>query len=92
MNKAGDRGLENRLWGIYHIDRKYAQEMGDPLRTVIKAPNKVAAEEVAARWGVGEAWAQPIAPDRAQQAQWLPRRKPGHRQELAQARRRSVRV
>ena len=91
MNKAGDPGLENRLWGIYHVDRKYAREMGDPLRTVIEASNKMAAEEAAARLGFGEAWAQPIAPDQVQQAQWLPDRRPGHRQELAQARRRSVR-
>ena len=91
MSKAGDPGLENRLWGIYHVDRKYAREMGDPLRTVIEASNKMAAEEAAARLGFGEAWAQPIAPDQAQQAQWLPGRRPGHRQELARARRRSVR-
>ena len=36
MNKAGDRGLENRLWGIYHVDRKYARVMGEPLRTVVE--------------------------------------------------------
>ena len=92
MNESADRGLENRLWGIYHVDREYAREMGDPLRTVIEAPNKVAAEEAAARLGFGEAWAQPIAPDQVQQAQWLPGRRPGHRQELAQTRRRSVSV
>ena len=92
MNESAHRGLENRLWGIYHVDREYAREMGDPLRTVIEAPNKMAAEETAARLGFGEAWAQPIAPDQAQQAQWLPARRPGHRQELARTRRRSVRV
>ncbi|MBN9688618.1 MAG: hypothetical protein J0M24_00135 [Verrucomicrobia bacterium] len=79
MNEAVDRGLGNGLWGIYHLDREYAREMGDPLRTVIEAPNKMAAEEAAARLGFGEAWAQPIAPDQAQQAQWLPGRRPGHR-------------
>ena len=41
----------NQLWGIYHIDREYAREMGDPLRTVIEVPTKVAAEEAAARLG-----------------------------------------
>jgi len=92
MNEAADRGLENRLWGIYHVDREYTRVMGDPLRTVIEAPNKVAAEEAAARLGFGEAWAQPIARDQVQQAQWLPGRRPRHRQELAQARRRSVRA
>ncbi len=92
MNEAADRGLEKRLWGIYHVDREYAREMGNPLRTVIEAPNKAAAEEAAARLGFGEAWAQPIALDQVQQVQWLPGRRPGHRQELAQSGRRSVRV
>lgn len=92
MNESADRGLENRLWGIYHVDREYAREMGDPLRTVIEAPNKVCAEEAAARLGFGEALAQLIAPDQAQQAQWLPGRRPGHRQELARTRRRSIRA
>ena len=92
MNESADRGLENRLWGIYHVDREYAREMGDPLRTVIEAPNKLAAEETAARLGFGEALAHPIAPDQVKHAQWLPGRRPGHRQELAQARRRSIRA
>jgi hypothetical protein len=34
-----------QLWGIYHTDREYARELGDPLRTVVEAPNKLAAEE-----------------------------------------------
>jgi len=24
-----------QLWGIYHVDREYARELGDPLRTVV---------------------------------------------------------
>ena len=28
----------NQLWGIYHTDREYARELGDPLRTVVEAP------------------------------------------------------
>jgi len=35
----------NQLWGIYHTDREYAREMGDPLRTVIEAPPKLAANK-----------------------------------------------
>ena len=35
----------NQLWGIYHTDREYARVMGDPLRTVVEAPTKLAAEE-----------------------------------------------
>src|SRR6266542_2426652 len=41
----------NQLWGIYHTDREYARVMGDPLRTVVEAPTKLAAEETAARLG-----------------------------------------
>ncbi|HXR48314.1 MAG TPA: hypothetical protein VN784_12830 [Candidatus Limnocylindrales bacterium] len=46
-----------RLWGIYHTDREFARELGDPLRTVVEAPNKLIAEETAARLGFGEPWA-----------------------------------
>jgi len=61
----------NQLWGIYHTDREYAHEMGDPLRTVVEAPNKVAAEEAAARLGFSEPWAHPVTSEEAQRAQWL---------------------
>ena len=37
----------SQLWGIYHTDREYARESGDPLRTTIEAPTKIAAEEAA---------------------------------------------
>lgn len=62
----------NQLWGIYYTDREYAREMGDPLRTVVEAPTKIAAEEAAARLGFGDPWAHPVTPDQAKQAQWLP--------------------
>ena len=39
----------NQLWGIYHTDREYARVMGDPLRTVVEAPTKLAAEEIVLR-------------------------------------------
>ena len=42
-NESSSSG--NQLWGIYFTDREYAREMGDPLRTVIEAPTKLAAEE-----------------------------------------------
>jgi len=80
----------NQLWGIYHADREYALEHGDPLRTVIEAPTKLAAEEQVARLGFGEPWAQPVTPDQVSQAQWLPRRRLGHRQELVRKSARSV--
>ena len=50
----------NRLWGIYHTDREYAREIGDPLRTTIEAPTKIAAEEAAAHLGFSDPWAHPV--------------------------------
>ena len=73
----------NQLWGIYHTDREYARVMGDPLRTVIEAPTKLAAEEEAARLGFGEPWAHPVTSGDLRRAQWLPKRQPRHRQPLA---------
>jgi hypothetical protein len=63
----------NHMWGIYYTDREYAREMGDPLRTVIEAPTKLAAEKAAARLGFGEPWAHPITAAGAQRAQCLPK-------------------
>jgi len=61
----------NQLWGIYFTDREYAREMGDPLRTVIEAPTKLAAEEEAARLGFSDPWAHPVTPEQAQNAKWI---------------------
>jgi len=73
----------NQLWGIYHTDREYARVMGDPLRTVVEAATKLAAEETAARLGFSEPWAHPVTSELAQRAQWLPKRRPDHRQRFA---------
>ena len=72
-----------QLWGIYHTDREHARELGDPLRTVVEAPNKLIAEESAAQLGFGDSWAHPVNSVEARHAQWLHKRRPGHRQELA---------
>jgi hypothetical protein len=61
----------NQLWGIYHTDREYARELGDPLRTVVEAPNKLIAEETAARLGFGDPWAHPVTSEEVTHAQWL---------------------
>ena len=82
----------NQLWGIYHTDREYARELGDSLRTVVEAPTKLAAEELAARLGFSDPWAHPVSQEEAIQAQWLSVRRPGHRQELARKRSGGVRV
>jgi len=81
-----------QLWGIYYTDREYARVQGDPLRTVIEAPTKLAAEQEAARLGFNDAWAHPVTPDQVSPAQWLPRRRHGHRQEFAHTAPRGVRV
>jgi hypothetical protein len=72
-----------QFWGIYHTDREYARELGDPLRTVVEAPNKLTAEETAARLGFGDPWAHPVPSEQLRRAQWLQKRRAGHRQELA---------
>ena len=69
----------NQLWGIYYTYREYAREIGDPLRTVVEAPTKIAAEGVAARLGFGDASADLVVSEQAKQAQWLPERRPNHR-------------
>lgn len=71
----------NHLWGIYHTDREFARELGDPLRTVIEAPTKAAAEEAAVRLGFNEPWSHPVAHEEIKNARWLPLRRGRHRQE-----------
>ena len=82
----------NKTWGIYHSDREYAKALGDPLRTVVEAASKIAAEEIAAQLGFGGPRAHPVSPEQAELAQWLPQVRPGHRQELARTRHRGVQV
>jgi hypothetical protein len=82
----------SQLWGIYHTDREHARELGDPLRTVVEAPNKLIAEETAARLGFGEPWAHPVTSDKVRHTQWLHKRRPGHRQELAHKTSRGFRI
>jgi hypothetical protein len=65
----------NRLWGIYHTDREYAREVGDPIRTVVEAPTKLAAEEAAARLGFSDPWAHPVTAEQAKRQQELTRKR-----------------
>jgi hypothetical protein len=67
-----------QLWGIYYTDREFAREMGDPLRTVVEAGSKTAAEEEAARLGFYDAWAHPVTLEQAIKAKWLPQRRCRH--------------
>jgi hypothetical protein len=73
----------NQLWGIYYTDREYARPLSDPLRTVIEAPTKQAAEEAAGKLGFESPWAHPVTVEQARHALWLPRRKRQQRQSPA---------
>jgi hypothetical protein len=70
----------NQLWGIYFTDREYARLLGDPLRTVVEAPTKHAAEEAAGKLGFESPWAHPVTAEQAKQALWLPQWKRTQRQ------------
>ena len=82
----------NQLWGIYPTDREYARELGDPLRTTIEAPTKLAAEEAAAKLGFGDPWAHPIAPEVVRLTQIILKRHPGQRAQLAYKSSRGIRI
>ena len=71
----------NQPWGIYHTDREFAREVGDPIRTIVQAPTKLAAEDAAAKLGFSAPWAHPITAEQAKQ----------HR-ELAPKRTRGIRI
>jgi len=70
----------NQLWGIYYTDREYARLLGDPLRTVVEALTKSAAEEAAGKLGFESPWAHPVNAEQAIRALRLPQRKTAQRQ------------
>jgi hypothetical protein len=82
MNKTTVQKSGRQLLGIYHADREYARELGDPLRTVVEASSKLIAEETAAQLGFGDPWAHPVNSQTATRAQRLQKSRPGHRQAL----------
>ena len=81
-----------QLWGIYHTDREYARAMGDPLRTTIEAPTKIAAEEAAARLGFGNSCAHPVAPEMVKLMEQIIKRQPRYRQECVHKPSRGIRI
>ena len=92
MKDVTDAAPRTKLWGIYHADREYARVHGDPLRTVIEATTKLAAEEQAAQLGFGEPWAHPVTQDEAKHAQWIPLRRTRTGQVIIRPAKRSIRV
>ena len=82
----------NQLWGIYYTDREYACHQGDPLRTVIEAPTKVAAERAAGKLGFESPRAHPVTAAQARQALWLPLRRTRRPQTVARKPLRGIRI
>jgi len=70
----------NQLWGIYYTDREYARLLGDPLRTVVEASSKSAAEEAAGKLGFESPWAHPVTAEQIPQALWIAPSTPKRRQ------------
>jgi hypothetical protein len=83
---------DNQLWGIYHTDREYARTLGDPLRTTVEAPTKIAAEEAAAKLGFNDPWAHPVEPAVAKLTERILKRQPGYRQECGRKPSRGIRI
>ena len=83
MNATTTSQPGNQLWGIYHTDREYAHSVGDPLRTTVEAPTKIAAEEAAAKLGFTNPWAHPIAPEVVRLTEQILKRQPSTRRVFA---------
>jgi hypothetical protein len=92
MNSTITPQSGNQLWGIYHTDREYAHSPGDPLRTTVEAPTKIAAEEAAAKLGFPNPWAHPIAPEVVKLTEQILKRRTSPRQELARKPARGIRI
>jgi hypothetical protein len=57
----------NQFWGIYYMDREFARETCNPIRTIVEAPTEQAAEQAAARLGFSDPWAHPITAEQVKQ-------------------------
>jgi hypothetical protein len=81
-----------QLWGIYYTDREYARLLGDPLRTVVEASSKKAAEQAAGKLGFESAWAHPVTAEQIPQALWIAPSTPKRRQKLTRQPSRGIRI
>jgi hypothetical protein len=77
--------MDAQLWGIYHTDREYAHEKGDPLLGVVEAETKAEAEQQARQLGIGDAWAHPLPPKHPRHIDWLSKRQEGKQEPDPQA-------
>lgn len=80
MSKSTTEKPDAQLWGIYYTDREYARLLGDPLRTVVEASSKSAAEEAAGKLGFESPWAHPVTAEQIPQALWVAPSTPKRRQ------------
>ena len=63
MKTTARNGEELSRWGIYHCDREYAREAGDPCLGMVEATSKPEAEAEAHRQclrGPTGLWAHPL--------------------------------
>ena len=81
-----------KLWGIYHTDREYARTLGDPLRTTVEAPTKIAAAEAAAKLGFSDPWAHPVASEVAELTERILKGQLRHRLECAHKSSHSIQI
>ena len=70
----------------------HARVMGDPLRTTVEAPTKIAAEEAAARLGFSDPWAHPVATEVVKLTEMILKRQPRYRQECGHKPSRGIRI
>ena len=92
MNTTTALNSDKQLRGIYHTDREYARTLGDPLRTTVEAPTKIAAEEAAAKLGFSNPWAHRVEPEVATLTERILKRQLGHRQECGRKSSRGIQI
>lgn len=92
MSTSTIEKADGQLWGIYYTDREYARLLGDPLRTVVEATSKSAAEAAAGKLGFESPWAHPVTVEQVPQALWIAPSTPKHRQKLAHQPSRGIRI
>lgn len=64
MRDISGREMRCREWGIYHRDREFARESGDPCLGIVTASDKAEAENEATLQGISGPtgiWAHPLS-------------------------------
>ncbi|HEY3855345.1 MAG TPA: hypothetical protein VGO67_13215 [Verrucomicrobiae bacterium] len=83
---------DNQKWGIYHTDREYARSLGDPLRTKVETPTKIATEEAAAKLGFSNPWAHPVSSEMVELTDQILKEQRKHGQEWDHKPSRTIRI